>query len=57
VSITTDLLHALALRNSIKWQRCTQRPGKRALWFATIYAASVAVFAAVAGLLSMIVPN
>jgi len=31
--------------------------GKRILWFAVIYVASVVVFAAVAGLLSMIVPH
>jgi cytochrome bd-type quinol oxidase subunit 2 len=45
----------------IIWQAAARppkpKPCKRALWFATIYAASVVVFAAVAGLLSMIVPN
>jgi hypothetical protein len=43
------------------WQAAARpakpKPGKRALWFAMIYAASVVVFAAVVGPISTIVPN
>jgi hypothetical protein len=59
VHITTELQNVLDLWKSIDWQGGAANPklGKRVLWFAAIYVASVAVFAVVAALLSMIVPH
>lgn len=59
MSIITDLQNALDLRNGMDWPgaAASSTRGKRILWFAVIYVASVVVFAAVAGLLSMIVPH
>jgi hypothetical protein len=59
VSITTNLLNAIDVRNGMAWRgdAATPKRGRRVLWFGMIYVASVVVFAAVAGLLSFIVPD
>jgi hypothetical protein len=59
VSIITDLVNALDLRTALDRQGAATEPkrGKPIFWFCAIYAASVVVFAAVAGLLSMMVPD